>query len=90
MNGIRNRDGRTTVDFVIQRLGLKTAPVAYVARGVSAITAEQNADMHFVSLALKPAKKSTHAVPAIVFVIIVAVIARSLLTFDYEILIGLR
>ena len=46
--------------------------------------------MHLVSLALEPAEKTTNAVPAIVFVIFVGVIARALLAFDDEILIGLR
>ena len=43
--------------------------------------------MHLVSLALEPAEKSTDAVPAIVFVVLVRVIARALLAFDDEVLI---
>ena len=45
--------------------------------------------MHFVGLALRPAKKTADAVPAIVFVIIVRAVA-ALLAVDDEFLIGLR
>ena len=77
-------------NFVIQRLGLKASAVATRAGRVGAIATEQNAHMHLVSLALEPAEKTANAVPAIVFVILVGVIARAFLAFDDEILIGLR
>src|SRR5206468_8025170 len=59
------------------------------ARGVRAITAKQDAHMHFVSLALEPSEKSAHAVPAIVLVIFFGVIA-AFLSVNYEILVGFR
>ena len=46
--------------------------------------------MHFVGFALEPFEKSAHAVPAIVFVIVVGVFAAALLAVDDEILIGFR
>ena len=84
------RDRRYRSNFVIQRLGLKAPAVATRAGRVSAIATEQNAHVHLVSLALEPAEKTTNAVPAIVFVIFIGVIARAPLAFDDELLIGLR
>ena len=43
--------------------------------------------MHFIGLALEPAKKASHAIPAIVFVIVVGVVSPSFFTFDHEILV---
>ena len=83
-------DRRYRSNFVIERLGLKASAVATRAGRVSAIATEQNAHVHLVGLALEPAEKAANAVPAIVFVILVGVIARALLAFDDEILIGLR
>src|SRR4030095_7596022 len=76
-------------NFIIQCLGLKASAVTTRAGRVSAIATEQNAHVHLVSLALEPAEKAANAVPAIVFVILVGVIARALLACDDEILIGL-
>src|SRR5438128_4240975 len=83
-------DRRYRSNFVIQGLGLKASAVATRAGRVSAIATEQNAHVHLVSLALKPAEKTANAVPAIVFVILVGVITRALLALNDEILIGLR
>src|SRR3982074_921510 len=52
----------------IERFRLKSPSVALRTRRVSAITAEQDAHMHLISLALEPAEKAAHAVPAIVVV----------------------
>jgi hypothetical protein len=57
---------------------------------VSAIAAKQDAHVHLVSLALEPAKKAANAVPPIVFVVFLGVIARSLFAIDHKILVGLR
>ena len=83
-------DRRYSSNFVIQGLGLKASAVATRAGRVSAIATEQDAHVHLVSLALQPAEKTANAVPPIVFVILVSVMARALLPFDDEILIGLR
>ena len=45
--------------------------------------------MHFVGLALGPAEKTAHTVPAVFIVIIVHAVA-ALLAVDDEVLIGLR
>ena len=75
---------------VVQCLRLKPAAVATGTSRVSAVTAEQNADMHFVGLALEPFEKSAHAIPAIGLVIFLAVFAHALLAVDDEILVALR
>ena len=75
-------------DPIIQRLGLEPAAVAIGTGGVGAVTAEQNAHMHFVGLALEPFEKSAHAIPAIILVIFVGVFACPPLAVDDEILIG--
>src|SRR6202040_129751 len=78
-----------TVNLEIERLGLKPSAVALWAGSVCAITAEQNAHVHFVGLALGPAEKSPDSVPAIVLVIIFDAVA-ALLAFDDKILICFR
>ena len=45
--------------------------------------------MHFVGLAFEPAEESAHAVPAIVFVIVIDTI-RAFLAIDHEVLVGFR
>src|SRR5438067_5106795 len=78
-------------DAIIQCLGLEAPSVALRTGRVSAIAAEQNADMHFVGLALEPFEKSADAVPAIVLRQLLHVgvlVAR--LAVDDEILVGLR
>src|SRR5438876_455953 len=82
-------DCRYRSNFVIQCFRLIPSGLAARAGGVSAITAEQHAHVHFVGLALGPAEKTADAVPAVVVVIIVAAIA-ALLTVDDKVLIGLR
>ena len=77
-------------NFVIQRLGLVSPALAPGTPDVGPIAAEQNAHMHLVSLALKPAKEAADAVPSIVFVIFICVIAGTSLAVDDEVLIGLR
>ena len=46
--------------------------------------------MHLVRLALEPAKKAAHAVPTIVFVIVVGVFAGALFSANDKILIDFR
>ena len=46
--------------------------------------------MHLVRLALEPAKKAAHAVPTIVFVIVVGVFAGALFSVNDKILIDFR
>src|SRR4051812_41923020 len=53
-------------DPIIQRFGLESPSLTRRTGGVRAITAEQNADMHFVSLALEPFEKTPDAVPAVI------------------------
>ena len=83
-------DRRYRRNLVIERFGLKTSAVTFRAGRVSAITAEQHAHVHFVGLALEPAEKSAHAVPAIVLVIFVVDAIAAFLAVDDEILIGFR
>src|SRR6267378_3944879 len=66
----------------IEGFRLKSSSVALRTRIVSAITAEQDAHMHLISLALEPAEKAAHAVPAIVVVIIVIDTVAALLAVD--------
>src|SRR5438132_11805925 len=78
-------------DAIIQCLGLQAPSVALRTGRVSAIAAEQNADMHFVGLALEPFEKSADAVPAIVlrqFLDVGVFVAR--FAVDHKILIGFR
>ena len=79
----------TSGDFVIQRFRLKAPAIAARAFRVSAITAEQDAHMHFVCLALEPSEKSADAVPPIVLVIFIVVIT-AFLSVDHEVLIRFR
>ena len=81
---------RGSDDPIIQRVGLKTSAVATRAGRVGAIAAEQNAHVHFVGLALEPVEKSAHAVPAIVLVIVLVVLAVFLFAVDDEVLVGFR
>src|ERR1700730_9390755 len=76
-------------NFVIQRLWLKSSALAGWAGRVRAITTEQHPHVHFVSFAFEPSEKTADAVPAILLVIFVGVIA-ALLPVDHEILIGFR
>ena len=82
-------DRRYRRNFIVQRLGLKTAAFATRAGRVGAITTEQHAHVHFVSFALGPAKKPAHTVPAIVFVFVVTAVA-ALFPVDDKFLVGLR
>src|SRR5882724_11299669 len=75
---------------IIERFRLKSSAVALRTSCVSAITAEQDAHMHLVSLALEPAEESTHAVPAIVVVLIVFDGVAALLPVDDKLLVGFR
>ena len=45
--------------------------------------------MHFVGIALEPPEESAHAVPAIVVIIVVTLVA-AFLAINHEVLIGLR
>src|SRR6266446_922285 len=76
-------------NLVIQRFWLKSSALTAWAGRVRAIAAEQHAHVHFVSFALEPSKKTADAVPAIVLVILVGVIA-AFFAIDHEILIGFR
>src|SRR5436305_1944238 len=87
--GRRTRDCRCLI-LIIKRFGLISSPVTARTGDVSPIAAEQNAHVHLISLALKPAKESTDPIPPIIFVIFVCIIARSFLAFDDEVLVGLR
>src|ERR1700676_2124619 len=82
-------DRRYRRNFVIERFGLKASAVATRTNRVSAITAEQNAHVHFISFAFEPAEESAHAVPAVVFIIVINAI-RSFLAVDHEVLVGFR
>ena len=93
--GARNNTrGRVrSPDFVIQRVGLIAPAIALGTFDVCAIPAEQNTHVHFIGLALEPAKKTAHAIPAIMLIIFIGdagVTAPGYrLAFDNEILIGL-
>src|SRR5437588_6027276 len=87
--GRRTRD-RRSLNLIIERFGLISSPVTARAGDVSPVAAEQNAHVHFVGLALKPAKESTNSIPPIIFVIFICIIDRSFLAFDDEVLVGLR
>src|SRR6202795_2375214 len=74
---------------IIQRFWLKSSALAAWAGRVGAITAEQHPHVHFVSFGREPSEKNADAVPAILLVIFVGVIA-ALLPVDHEILICFR
>ncbi len=75
---------------IIQCLRLETPALATRAGGVGAIAAEKHAHVHFVGLALEPFEEALYAVPAIGFVIFLAVFACPFLAVDHEILVALR
>src|SRR5207253_11128054 len=85
---VRRRKSPPYWNFIIQRLRLKTPTAAFRAGRVGAVTAEQHAHVHFIGLALEPAEKTAHPVPAIILVFVLAIIA-SLLALDDKLLIGL-
>src|SRR5438132_8835417 len=72
---------------IIQRFWLKSSALTAWAGRVRAIAAAQHTHVHFVSSALEPSEKTADAVPAIVFVILVGVIA-ALFAIDHDMLIG--
>ena len=74
---------------IIQRFWLKSSALTAWAGRVRAIAAEQHPHVHFVSFALEPSEKTADAVPAIVLVILVGVIA-AFFTIDHEMLVGFR
>src|ERR1700730_19207263 len=74
---------------IIQRFWLKSSALTAWAGRVRAIAAEQHPHVHFVSFALEPSEETADAVPAIVLVILVGVIA-TFFTIDHEMLIGFR
>src|SRR5438552_15609923 len=74
---------------IIQRFWLKSAALTAWAGRVRAIAAEQHPHVHFVSFALEPSEKTADAVPAIVLVILVGVIA-AFFTIDHDMLVGFR
>ena len=55
--------GAGGVELEAERVRLETLPLTRRASRVSAIAREQNADVHFVSLALEPTKITGDAVP---------------------------
>src|SRR5437868_3732713 len=97
----RKRGGRCSVSailgtrrspplqLVIECFRLITSSITARACHIGAITTEQDAHMHFVSFGFEPAKKSTHAVPTVVLVIVIGVFTAAFLPLDDEILIGL-
>src|SRR6267143_5375323 len=74
---------------IIQRFWLKSSALTAWAGRIRAIAAEQHPHVHFIRFALKPSEKTADAVPPILLVIFVGVIA-ALLPVDHEILIGFR
>ena len=46
-----------------KRLGLEPGPFADFAKGVAAVTAQEDADMHAIGPGLEPVEKSAHPVP---------------------------
>lgn len=77
-------------NFVVQRLRLVTSTFTPRTFHISAVSTEQDAHVHLVSLRFEPAKETADPVPAIIFVILIRVFARAFLPVDDKILVGLR
>src|SRR2546423_14910512 len=77
-------------NFVIQCLRLVASTVTARTSYISAITTEQDADVHFVSLRFEPTKETAYSVPAIILIIVISVFASTFLPVNDKILISLR
>src|SRR5205814_8462248 len=69
-------------NFVVQRLRLVTSTLTARTFHISAVSTEQDAHVHLVSLRFEPAKETANSVPAIIFVILVCVFASEFLPVD--------
>src|SRR5439155_6293557 len=77
-------------NFVVQGLRLVTSTLTARTFHISAVSTEQDAHVHLVSLRFEPAKETADPVPAIIFVILIRVFVRAFLPVDDKILVSLR
>src|SRR5205814_12572 len=76
-------------NFVVQRFRLVTSTFTARTFHISAVSTEQDAHVHLISLRFEPAKETADPVPPIIFVIFIRVFARAFLPVDDKILVSL-